>query len=155
MPHSAKVIALTATALLTAAVLTVATPNWADAQQPLKVTAVRSIDEPGLNPYQEEIITGCLSQSCEIQFPAIPVGRRLVVKHVSINGFMGMVARLGTSDADAASVALAGFQPVGTVGEGVLSELVHFTVPGGLNPVIQVSAIDKVRATIVRHLITP
>jgi hypothetical protein len=158
MLHSNKAVAFAAVALLTGAALTLAMPDWAGAQQQqMRFSLVRSVDEPGLNPYQEEVIAGCTSVPCQIQFPAVPAGKRLVVKHVSINAAvsLALVARLGSSDPDAASVALAGAESSGGTGEVVLSQLVHYVVPSGLNPVIQSNAGDKVRATVVGYLITP
>jgi hypothetical protein len=53
-----------------------------------KASAVYSVDEPGRVPYQSVIFgttaSNCNSSQCLFQFPAVPSGFRLVIKHVSV-----------------------------------------------------------------------
>jgi hypothetical protein len=54
------------------------------AQSP-RVQVFRNIDEPALNPYQQTNDTSCSpGAGCEIDFPPVPSGKRLVIQSVSV-----------------------------------------------------------------------
>jgi hypothetical protein len=54
------------------------------AAQP-KPALVQDRDEPGRNPYQEEIVKSCSGMAlCSLELPAVPAGRRLVVTMVTL-----------------------------------------------------------------------
>jgi hypothetical protein len=44
-----------------------------------------SVDDPGRTACQSTKLTGCINNGCSFSFPAVPVGHRLVVQHVSVS----------------------------------------------------------------------
>jgi len=48
---------------------------------------VKNVDEKGRNPYMQTTFQNCGTNSglCDLYFPAVPAGKRLVVEHVSAN----------------------------------------------------------------------
>src|ERR1700757_351238 len=59
----------------------------------VRAALVQNVDEPGRNPYQEtEFDLSCsngANPACNVDFAAVPAGKRLVVPHV--NGFVDVV----------------------------------------------------------------
>jgi len=52
----------------------------------VRAAIVKNIDEKGRNPYQETALGTCQAgqnRFCSVNFSAIPVGKRLVIEHVS------------------------------------------------------------------------
>ena len=46
---------------------------------------IRNSDEKGRIPYQQSGGTGCNTGLCDLAFPSVPAGKRLVIEHVSAN----------------------------------------------------------------------
>ena len=52
----------------------------------IRAALIKNIDEKGRNPYQQSGATDCTGLGlCDLAFPAVPAGKRLVVEHVSGN----------------------------------------------------------------------
>ena len=77
-----------------------ATPAVAQLTRPARVVPVRNVDERGRAPYMEFQIQGCPgggATTCDVVFPAVPAGTRLVLEHVNagINFAAGGIRRAG------------------------------------------------------------
>jgi hypothetical protein len=107
----------------------------------MHVALMRNVDEPGLNPYQVGFITACPNGACDLEFPQVPAGKRLVVKYVSVAS--GGTAELTTDAVDAPMIWLTS-----------QSQDVHFIVDAGQKPVIHINGLDKVGATVVGYFVS-
>jgi hypothetical protein len=55
--------------------------------QVVRAAVVKNLDERGRNPYMQTTFLSCTAANglCDLFFPAVPAGKRLVVEHVSAN----------------------------------------------------------------------
>jgi len=55
----------------------------------IKAALVKNVDEKGRSPYQQSGFVQCTASSgfCDLVFPPVPAGKRLVAEHISANVF--------------------------------------------------------------------
>ena len=54
----------------------------------VRAAVIKNIDEKGRNPYMQGAFASCFSGTsafCDMNFPAVPANKRLVIEHVSAN----------------------------------------------------------------------
>ena len=53
----------------------------------VRAALVKNIDERGRIPYMQQVFLNCVvgSPFCDLHYPAVPTGKRLVIEHVSAN----------------------------------------------------------------------
>ena len=78
----------------------VPTPAYAEKMRTVRPVPIRNVDERGRSPYMEFQVVSCPggeALTCQIPFPPVPAGHRLVLEHVnaSINFATGGVRRTG------------------------------------------------------------
>ena len=80
MNRMRRVMGFGAALALVALVITLGSESRAIAQV-VRAVLVRNQDEPGRNPYSQNV--GCFGTGCSVTFPPVPAGQRLVVTFVN------------------------------------------------------------------------
>jgi hypothetical protein len=115
----------------------------------VRAALIKNIDERGRNPYMQFGEIGCVNSGlCDLTFPPVPTGKRLVVEHVSgnfnpnpgvgINGIFLITAGFGVFSFPASSIAspelVAVNQPVLAYYEAGQTPLVRVAWSSSSNP---------------------
>ena len=119
--------------------------QWTRAPRTVTVP-IRNVDERGRAPYMEFQARSCPgggALTCEVVFPPVPAGSRLVLEHVnaSINFAAGGVKRAGLLAPDDAIFVLPA-RPTSDPNLGIVNEPVLAYYESGRSPVFQIVAND-------------
>jgi hypothetical protein len=107
----------------------------------VRAALVKNLDEKGRNPYIQHVFSSCSGSSglCDLIYPAVPAGKRLVIERVSANiaadaGINGTFLALPNGGAFALPGRTTSLPSLFAVNEGVLAYY-----DAGQSPVVRIA----------------
>lgn len=140
-------------ALLAGLVFSFATPAAGQWARTLRSVLVRNVDEKGRTPYMQFQTVTCPGQGaliCQMTFPPVPEGKRLVLEHVnaSVNFALGGIQRIALLlPSDFIFVLPA--RPISDPNVVIVNETVLAYFESGQSPVFQVISKDGLDVPLV------